>query len=59
MDDRYSIVTSTMAYHTDVNIIQYRYSNNSISNISNSFAPKTQINKLWKNNKTTTGPSEN
>ena len=40
MDNCYSISFSTMASHTDVNIIQYRYSNNSSVNSSNSFAPK-------------------
>jgi len=40
MGNRYSIVTSTMAYHTDGITIQYRCNNNSIRNISNSFAPK-------------------
>jgi len=44
MGNRYSISSGTMAYHTDVNIIQYRCSNNSSSNIINSFAPKAQIN---------------
>ena len=43
MDNCYSTSSSTMAYHTDVNLIQYRSDNNSNSYSSNSFALKTQI----------------